>query len=312
MRGATGRAAAAFVAAAALVAAASCSQQRARRAASASSVRTTSTSSPTSSTTTAPASTTATTVGASLSASSPVSTAHGIASAEDTIRRADASPDELRRAGEEQQIKYRLLVIHPEWIDQVLANLPDRLRPIVRANAHASTELRLLTKPHPALPQWRIVAPAPAEELLADYKEAERRFGVPWYFLAAIHVVETKTGRIRGASDAGARGPMQFLPATWSRYGAGGDIESNHDSILAAARLLSSNGAPSRMSDALFSYNRSAHYVAAVTEYAQLMRAGERAFLGYYQWRVFYRLAAGDRLLPEGYPDVPAVEAPTS
>src|SRR5207249_439640 len=166
VRGATGRAAAAFGAAAALVAAASCSQQRAHRAASASSVRTTSTSSPTSSTTTAPASTTATTVGASVSASSPVSTAHGIASAEDTIRRADASPDELRRAGEEQQIKYRLLVIHPEWIDQVLANLPDRLRPIVRANAHASTELRLLTKPHPALPQWRIVAPAPAEELL--------------------------------------------------------------------------------------------------------------------------------------------------
>src|SRR5207249_4292134 len=114
--------------------------------------------------------------------------------------------------------------------------------------------------------------------LLADYKEAERQLGVPWYFLAAIHLVETKTGRVRGASDAGARGPMQFLPATWARYGAGGDIESTHDSILAAARLLRANGAPARIGDALLSYNRSAHYVAAVTEYAQLMRADERAF----------------------------------
>jgi hypothetical protein len=39
--------------------------------------------------------------------------------------------------------------------------------------------------------------------------------------------------------------------------------------------------------------------VRAVTAYAEVMRADQRAFLGYHQWQVYY----GDTLLPEGYPD---------
>jgi membrane-bound lytic murein transglycosylase B len=125
---------------------------------------------------------------------------------------------------------------------------------------------------------------------------------VPWQYLAAIHLVETRMGRIRGTSSAGARGPMQFLPATWRRYGGGGDIHATGDAVLAAARLLRAHGAPADMARALYAYNPSRRYVRAVTAYAEQMRADPRAFLGYYQWQVYY----GDTLLPEGYPLLPS------
>src|SRR6266498_739859 len=175
-------------------------------------------------------------------------------------------------------------------------------RPVVRANVAAGVDLRKLSRPGPRLPPWRIVAPRPAAELLAAYHDAEAELGVPWTYLAAINVVETRTGRIRGSSPAGAQGPMQFLPSTWRRYGAGGDVDSVHDAILAAARLLRANGAPADMAGALYAYNHSPLYVRAVTAYAQQMRADQRAFLGYHQWQVYY----GDTLLPEGYPARPA------
>ena len=44
-------------------------------------------------------------------------------------------------------------------------------------------------------------------------------FGIDWTYLASIHLVETRMGRIRGTSVAGAQGPMQFIPATWASYG---------------------------------------------------------------------------------------------
>jgi hypothetical protein len=55
------------------------------------------------------------------------------------------------------------------------------------------------------------------------------------------------------------------------------------------------------MARALYAYNPSRRYVRAVTAYAEQMRADRRAFLGYYQWQVYY----GDTLLPEGYPLLP-------
>lgn len=101
------------------------------------------------------------------------------------------------------------------------------------------------------------MTPRPAAELLAAYHDAEAALGVPWAYLAAINVVETRAGRIRGCSPAGVQGPMQFMPSNWRRYGAGGDVDSVHDAILAAARMLGANGAPADMPGALYAYNHS-------------------------------------------------------
>ena len=263
-----------------------------------------------SSTTAAPPSTVATTRPATtvprggvstLAEGDPASVATALAASETAIRDAGIPVEILEPKGREQQVAYRQLAAHPEWLPAVLDKLPPAMHATVRANMEAGVELRALTKPRTELPPWRIVAPAPAGELLGYYKDAQAQIGVPWNYLAAIHLVETRMGRIRGDSTAGAQGPMQFLPSTWAQYGAGGDINSNKDSILAAARLLTRNGAPADMANALFNYNRSQHYVTAITDYAEQMGANERAYFGYYHWQVYYRMTDGDRLLPVGY-----------
>jgi membrane-bound lytic murein transglycosylase B len=224
--------------------------------------------------------------------------AAGLTRAETAIRDPATPPSRLPALGRAQQRAYRTLVRRPRLLPEVLALVPAALRPTVKANALAGAELRRLSRPAARRPRWRIVAPAPAAELLASYRVAGAKLAVPWQYLAAIHLVETRVGRIRGTSTAGARGPMQFLPATWRRYGGGGNIDATDDAVLAAARLLRANGAPVDMAGALHAYNPSRRYVRAVTAYAEQIRADPRAFLGYYHWQVYY----GDTLLPEGYP----------
>jgi membrane-bound lytic murein transglycosylase B len=229
-----------------------------------------------------------------------------LTTAETAIRDPATPASKLPALGRSQQRAYRALVRHPRLIPEVLAQLPPTLRRTVKANVLAGSELRKLNRPARRLPRWRIVAPAPAGQLLAAYRAAQAKLTVPWEYLAAIHLVETRTGRIRGTSSAGAQGPMQFLPATWKRYGRGGDIHATGDAILAAARLLAANGAPADMAAALYAYNPSRRYVRAVSAYAGQLRANQRAFLGYYHWQVFY----GDTLLPEGYPARPPNPSP--
>jgi hypothetical protein len=226
--------------------------------------------------------------------------------AETAIRDPATPASKLPALGRTQQRAYRTLVRQPRLVPKILAQLPPRLRRVVQANVVAGSELRKLNGPAGRLPRWRIVAPAPAGQLLAAYRAAQARLAVPWEYLAAIHLVETRLGRIKGISSAGAEGPMQFLPSTWKRYGRGGNIQATGDAILAAARLLRANGAPDNMASALYAYNPSRRYVLAVSAYASQLRANPRAFLGYYHWQVFY----GDTLLPEGYPDRPPTPAP--
>ncbi len=244
------------------------------------------------STTVAPTTTTTLTPQATLAST--------LTAAETAIRSPATPASELLALGQAQQQAYRTLVDHPEWDAEVLALVPERFKATVQANVSAGRELRALTPvppPDAPLPKWRIVAPDPADQLVALYKAAGAAAGgVGWEYLAAIHLVETRMGRIKGDSSAGAQGPMQFIPTTWDIYGRGGDITSSRDSIHAAARYLRATGAPSDMARALRAYNNSARYVRAVTAYAQQIEADERAYLGYHAWQVYY----GTRLLPEG------------
>ncbi|MGH2760336.1 MAG: transglycosylase SLT domain-containing protein [Actinomycetota bacterium] len=237
----------------------------------------------------------------SYEAPGPEELARRLVIAERALRAPDADATDLEEHGRVQQASYRQIVVNPGWLEQVLAAVPADLHPTVRSNVEAGAELRALTAPREAMPDWRIVAPPPPADLRKYYDDAQVESGVGWPYLAAIHLVETRMGRIRGTSTAGARGPMQFLPQTWERWGSG-DIESPRDSIRAAARYLKGHGAPSDMPRALFAYNHSDRYVKAVTSYAEQIRADDGAYLGYYHWPVYYRTTQGDALLPVGWP----------
>ena len=238
------------------------------------------------------------------SRTSPATDAAGLAKqlawAERVTRNRSGSARERERAGQLQQLAVLELAKRPELREATLARLDGPVRQSTEANVEAGAALRAMVTPREALPKWRIVEPAPAEELLRYYCEAEREFGVPWPYLAAIHLVETRMGRIRGTSTAGAQGPMQFMPATWARFGQG-DANDNRDAIFAAARYLRASGAPHDMGKALFEYNNSDRYVKAVDLYARNMMADPRAYYGYYHWRVYYLTTKGDVLLDVGY-----------
>ncbi|MEY2425034.1 MAG: hypothetical protein QOI61_606 [Actinomycetota bacterium] len=268
----------------------------------------------TSSTTTAPTTTTTTTLPPPPDFSGTMSgDATAAAAAITAAERATLEPatpqDVVHAAGHALQLGYRrIAALDPSVEQAVAARLPDDLKPALALNVGAMRELLSLGKSHAAAPPaaWKIVAVAPTDELLAYYREASAATAVPWEILAAIHLVETKLGRVVGDSSAGAQGPMQFMPRTWAAYGQG-NIYSNRDAIISAARYLKANGAPERLDDALHHYNPTSKYVNAVKAYAQRMQVNPNAYRGYHEWQVLYRTATGNLLLPEGWPAVPAV-----
>jgi membrane-bound lytic murein transglycosylase B len=98
---------------------------------------------------------------------------------------------------------------------------------------------------------------------------------------------------------------MQFLPATWEAYGAGGDINDTGDAVSGAARYLAANGGATDIGPALYRYNHSNRYVRGERFYADLIAEHPRAFLAYYHWGIWYVTDQGDVHLPVGY-DEPA------
>ncbi|HYF45119.1 MAG TPA: lytic transglycosylase domain-containing protein [Acidimicrobiales bacterium] len=121
------------------------------------------------------------------------------------------------------------------------------------------------------------------EDLLATYQEAAGNCpGLPWPVVAAIGRVETNHNREPGTSEAGATGPMQFLPATWEQFQADGDgdgvadIQDEEDAISGAVRLLCVGGAddPTQLRTAIRTYNQSDEYVDRVLEIARSYTSG--------------------------------------
>lgn len=109
------------------------------------------------------------------------------------------------------------------------------------------------------------------------YAEAEKKYGVSRYLIAAVHYVETgQSGDTTRTSYAGAQGPLQFMPNTFRAYAQDGDgdgqalINDAHDAIFSAAKYLAANGAAAgNVSNALYRYNHSYAYVNRVLSLAR-------------------------------------------
>jgi hypothetical protein len=135
--------------------------------------------------------------------------------------------------------------------------------------------------------------------LVKLYKQAGKRYDIPWPILAAINEIETDFGRNVAVSSAGAVGWMQFMPATWRTYGLDADNNGKkdpnnpRDAIFAAARYLHAAGAPHNMRRAVFAYNHAGWYVDSVLLRAERIatQQGERSKD---LWRLFE--TAGRRL----------------
>jgi hypothetical protein len=236
-----------------------------------------------------------------------------LSAAHATIVDSGIALDARERAGVDYQLVLRELADRPDLDEAVLAALDPAARPAVEpvVRARQFVQQRNASRPQQPLPDelpaWTIIEPEPAATLLAHYAEAERLTGIAWYWLAAIHLQETRMGRILGVSTAGAVGPMQFLPTTWAAC-CTGDPTNTRDAIIGAATYLAQSGGPDDMAAALYQYNPNDGYVAVVTAYAESLRDEPELYAGYHAFQVFFVSSVGTVRLPVGYSQASPVD----
>jgi hypothetical protein len=220
-------------------------------------------------------------------------TSRDLDEAVDRWRGAGDTPRDVELLALYHQRIYRLLRVNDRLARSVFALLPSGLAREARAIVGAGKALRSIT---PALKARKIRTkrPRPIRVLLRHYRDAQRRFGVPWQLLAAVNFSESAFGKIRTDSAAGAQGPMQFMPATWRAYGLGGNVHDDRDAVLGAANYLRQSGAPGNLRRALWRYNPSSAYVGSILRYTELIRRDVRNLYVFYSWQLFVRTEKGD------------------
>ena len=113
----------------------------------------------------------------------------------------------------------RWLARNPNAAAAVIPQLPGGLAREMRQLTAAARDLQRLSAGTP--PRAKTGLPPSLADLESFYGEAHDRYGVGIHYLVAIHLVETKFGRVKSDSVAGAKGPMQFIPSTradrWER-----------------------------------------------------------------------------------------------
>ncbi len=98
------------------------------------------------------------------------------------------------------------------------------------------------------------------------------------------------------SSPAGAQGPFQFMPATWSAYGedcgGGKDIQSLPDAACSASNMLKQNmdsnegDYETKIKKAIYAYNHADWYVDRVYAcYQQLLGARQEGIFADWQWK---------------------------
>lgn len=203
--------------------------------------------------------------------------------------KSDPPPSDVSELARDEQSVVRLVASKHALTRRVI-----RLDPAIADDLVAQHDLAELTASGPA-PRARLIVgrPAPAAALIRWYREAQARFGVRWQVLAAVNFVETAFDKVRNVSGSGAQGPMQFEPATWRRYGLGGNVDNPHDAILGAANFLAANHFQTDERGAIYHYNPSPLYVDAVIRYTRRISRDPNAFFTYYCWRVHFRTRNG-------------------